>query len=76
MKKSLKNTLLRFIKLILFYEHDKEKLKVDKNGCKYILLRIDVIFTEYFLAVEIDEQNHEGGEKTRGIRRKTWLQIY
>ena len=43
-----------------FYEHYKEKIKVDKNGCEYILFRIDVYFTEYFLAVEIDEQNHEG----------------
>ena len=59
MKKSLKNILLRFIKLILFYEHHKEKIKVDKNGCECILFRIDVYFTEYFLAVEIDEQHHE-----------------
>ena len=62
-----------------FYEHHKEKIKVDKNGCEYILFRIDVYFTEYFLAVEIDEQNHEGRElifenkKTRGIRKKAWL---
>ena len=45
---------------VKIYEHHKEKIKVDKNGCKYILFRIDVYFTEYFLAVEIDEQNHEG----------------
>ena len=39
--------------------------------------KIDVYFTEYFLAVEIDEQNHEGTElifekkkKTRGIKKK------
>ena len=43
----------------LFYEHHKEKIKVDKNDCKYILFRIDVYFTEYFLAIEIGEQNHE-----------------
>ena len=29
-----------------FYEHYKEKINVDKNGCKYILFRIDVFFTE------------------------------
>ena len=62
MKKSLKNILLEFIKLIFFNEHHKEKIKVDKNGCEYILFRIDVYFTEYFLAVEIDEQSHEGRE--------------
>ena len=47
---------------LFFYEHHKEKIKVEKNGCEYILFRIDVYFTEYFLAVEIDEQNHEGRE--------------
>ena len=45
-----------------FYEHHKEKIKVDKNGLKYILFRIDVYFTECFLAVENDEQNHEDRE--------------
>ena len=38
----------------------KTKIKVDKNEREYILFRIHVYFTEYFLAVEIDEQNHEG----------------
>ena len=47
---------------LYFCEHHKEKIKVDKNECEYILLRIDVYFSEYFLAVEIDEQNHEGRE--------------
>ena len=42
----------------IFYEHRKEKIKVDKNGREYTLFRIDVYFTEYFLAVEIYEQNH------------------
>ena len=59
MKKSLKNILLGFMKLILFYERHKEKRKIDKNGCKYILFRIDVYCTEYLLAVEIDKENHE-----------------
>ena len=45
-----------------FYEHYKEKIKVDKNEREYILFRTDVYFTEYFLAVEIEEQNHEGRE--------------
>ena len=45
-----------------FYEHHKEKIKVDENGCEDILFRIDVYFTEYFSAVEIDEQNHERRE--------------
>ena len=45
-----------------FYDHYKEKIKADKNDREYILFRIDVYFTEYVLAVEIDKQNHEGRE--------------
>ena len=45
---------------LYFYEHCKGKIKVDKNGCEYILFSIDVYFTECFLDVEIDEQNHKG----------------
>ena len=41
-----------------FCEHYKEKIQVDKNGCKYILLRIDVYFTKYLSAVETDEKKH------------------
>ena len=41
-----------------FYEHYRKKIQVDENGCKYILFRIDVYFTEYLLAVEIDEKGH------------------
>ena len=41
-----------------FYEHCREKIQVDENEYKYILLRIDVYFTEYLLAVEIDEKGH------------------
>ena len=39
-----------------FYEHYKEKIKVDNNGHNYILLRIGVYFFEYNLAVEVDEK--------------------
>ena len=39
-------------------------MKVDKNECEHILFRIDVYFTEYFLVVEIDEQNPEGRDPT------------
>ena len=40
-----------------FFEYDK-KIKVGKNGCEYILFRIDAYFSEYLLAVEIDEKVH------------------
>ena len=39
-----------------FYEYYRKKIRVDKNGCKYILFRTD----EYLLAVEIDEKVHTG----------------
>ena len=49
------------MKLILIFLGITQKKKVDKGKRKYIF-KIDVYFTEYFLAVEIDEQNHEGRE--------------
>ena len=67
MKKHSKNILLRFMKLILIF-------KVDENGCKDILFRIDVYFTEYLLAIKIDEKGHWQipyfwGEKTKSTRK-------
>ena len=43
-----------------FYEHYRKKLQVDENGREYILFRIDVCFTKYFLAVEVNEKGHTG----------------
>ena len=40
-----------------FCEHYKEKVQVDRNGYEYILFRIDAYFTEYLLAVKINEKN-------------------
>ena len=36
----------------------KNKIQVDNDGKKYILFRIDAYFTEYCLAIEIDEKGH------------------
>ena len=36
----------------------QKKIPVDNNDQEYILFRIDIYFTEYFLAVEIDEKGH------------------
>ena len=47
------------MKLIPIFMSITEKRKVDRNECTYILFGTDVYFTEYFLAVEFDEQNHE-----------------
>ena len=41
-----------------FYEHYKENIQANKNGCEYLLFRIDVYFSQYLLAVEIDEKGH------------------
>ena len=41
-----------------FYEHYRKKIQTDKNVSEYILFRIDIYFTEYFLAIEIDEKRH------------------
>ena len=32
-----------------------KKIQVDKNGCKYALFRIDFYFSQFLLAVEINE---------------------
>ena len=42
-----------------FYKHYEKKIHVDKNGCKYILFRIDVYFNKFLLAVEIDGKGHK-----------------
>ena len=48
------------MKLILIFMDIIKKIQVDKNGCKYILFRIDVYFNKFLLAVEIDEKEHTG----------------
>ena len=65
-----------------FYEHYRKKIQVDENGCKYILFRIDVYFTEYLLAVEIDEKGHTDRdlifeeERQKALEKKNWFSIY
>ena len=41
-----------------FHEHYEKKIQVDKNGCKYILFRIDAYFNKFLLEVEIQEKGH------------------
>ena len=41
-----------------FSEYYEKKIQVDNNGKQHILFRIDVYFTKYCLAVEIDEKGH------------------
>ena len=59
MKKLLKNILLRLMKLIpIFMSITEKKMQLNENRCKYIVFTIDVYFTEYLLAIEIDEKDH------------------
>ena len=58
-KKILEEYSVKIYKIDRYFcEHYKEKMQVDKNGCKYILFRTDVYFTEYLLAVEVDQKTH------------------
>ena len=73
----LKNIPLGFIKLILIFVNImKKKIQVDKNGCQYILFRIDVYFNKFLSAVEIDENEQTErdlpfwGKKTSSTRKK------
>ena len=59
MKKILEEYFVKIYEIDLYiYEHYKEKIQVNINGCVYILIRIDVYFSEYLLAVEIDGKGH------------------
>ena len=44
------------MRLILVFVSTTKNIQVNENGCEYILLRIDVYFIEYLLAVQIDEK--------------------
>ena len=52
----------------------KEKIQTDENGCKYILFRIDIFFTEYFFAIEIDEKGHTGRDLIFEEKRQETLE--
>ena len=61
----------------IFMSITEKKIQTDENGCEYILFRIDIYFTKYFLAVEIDEKGQRSyfwkkkKKKTKGIRKKS-----
>ena len=52
----------------------EKKIQTDENGIEYILFRIDIYFTEYFLAVEIDEKGHTDRDITFEGKRKEALE--
>ena len=51
-----------------------KKIQVDKNGCKYILFRIDVYFNKFLLAVQIDEKGHTDRHLIFGEKRQEALE--
>ena len=64
------------MKLILILVNIMKKIQVDNNGKKYILFRIDVYFTKYCLAVEIDEKGHTDRDLIFEQKRQEALQLY
>ena len=68
-KKILEEYSVKIYKIDSYFcEHYKEKIQGNKNGCEHILFRTVVYFTEYLLAVEIDEKNMLA--ETLFLRRK------
>ena len=53
----------------------KKRMQVDKNGQQYILLRIDIYFTKYCLAIEIDEKGHTDRDLIFEEKRQKALEI-
>ena len=54
----LKNIMLGFMKLIFIFMNIMKKIQAGENGHKYMLFRINIYFSECFLAIEIDEKEH------------------
>ena len=54
---SLKNILLRFMKLILIFMSIMKKIQVDENGHKNMLFRIDIYFSETLLLKKKDKKH-------------------
>ena len=42
-----------------YYEQCEKYIQVDDNECKYILFKIDIYFSKYSLAVEIDKKGDD-----------------
>ena len=62
------------MKLILIFIRITEK-KPDKNGSEYILFRIDIYFTEYFLAVKIDEKRHTEKKRQEALEKNLYVNL-
>ena len=70
----MKKNLSGFMKLILILVSIIKKIQVDGNDQKYILFRIDIYFTKYCLAIEIDERGHTDRDLTFEQKRQETLE--
>ena len=52
--------LVKIYEIDLYFSENykKKKTQVHRNGQQYILFRIDIYFTKYCLAIEIDQEGH------------------
>ena len=57
-EKILEECSVRIYEIDPFLVSNIKKIQVDENDKEYILFRIDIYFTKYCLAVEIDEKGH------------------
>ena len=57
-----------------FYEHYQKNIQVDNNERKYILFKTDVYFTDFSLALEIDEKRNTDKDLIFEIKRQKALE--
>ena len=57
-----------------FYEHYEKNIQVDNNERKYILFKIDIYFTDFSLALEIDEKRNTDKDLIFEIKRQKALE--
>ena len=57
-----------------FYEHYEKNIQVDNNERKYILFKTDVYFTDFSLALEIDEKRNTDKDLIFEIKRQKALE--
>ena len=57
-----------------FYEQFKNNIQVDNKEHKYILFKIDIYFSQFFLAIEIDEKRNTDMDLIFEIKRQKALE--
>ena len=57
-----------------FYEQFENNIQVDNKEHKYILFKIDIYFSQFFLAIEIDEKRNTDMDLIFEIKRQKALE--